>query len=101
TLYRIEYHFRSTAVRPPFPWRLALALTIASIFLAWPCFNCFDPGSIAWEVVFRKAADPLDDLRDVPEYLWLSKKVFRLTVPLLISIMGLGPIGTFVLQFAV
>ncbi len=74
---------------------------IASIFLAWPCFNCFDPGSIAWEVVFRKAADPLDDLRDVPEYLWLSKKVFRLTVPLIISIMGLGPIGTIVLQFAV
>lgn len=97
----LENKILGIAGKPIFPWLLALILVVASMLLSWPCINCFDAQSNAWEVVQRKAADLLDPLHDVPEYLWLSKKVFRLTVPLIISITGLGPAGTIVLQYVV
>lgn len=82
-----------------YPWILSLVLVCTSIFLAYPCFECFDPDTLSWEVVQLKGADPTNTLQHISPDNWLSKKVFRLTVPLIMSVTHLEPIGVVVLQY--
>jgi hypothetical protein len=74
-----------------YPWILCLGLVAMSWFLAPPCFECFGADSEPWEVVHRKVADPTDTLSDIPPNIWLSKKLFRLSVPLIIKVLRLTP----------
>lgn len=91
----------AASVKWYYGWCLALVLSLASLFLAWPCYECFDSEFIAWKVVMLKAEQPLHTLDHIEPQSWLSKKVFRLSVPVLIGLLHLKPFGAMVLQYVV
>lgn len=82
-----------------FPWLLCIGLVLLSWSFSPPCFDCFNATAEPWEVVTRKAADLTDPLTDIPPDSWLSKKVFRLTVPVLMKVFQLQPLHVIIIHF--
>lgn len=80
--------------------RLALVLSTASLVCAGPGMSYHPARAWSWEVVMVKAADPVAKLDGVDPGSWLSKKVFRLTVPLIVRVLHLDLFSTLAVQYA-
>jgi len=59
-----------------------------------------DQMPFAWEVVMQKSQNLTSNLEQLAPGLWLSKKVFRLTIPVLINLMYLNPTIVILFQIA-
>jgi len=73
---------------------LIMPLTISN-------FHHFSPHSEQWETVILKSNDLTNTLEHLNPNSWKAKKVYRLTIPILIKITGLPPLGILFLQFIV
>src|SRR4051812_373144 len=82
-----------------YPLRLSLLLMFLSLLFATPKFTAFNPSSYAWQTVALKSSDLTNQLNHIDPHSWLSKKVFRLTVPINMRISHLPPLGILILQY--
>ncbi|HPS26935.1 MAG TPA: hypothetical protein PK269_04935 [Bacteroidales bacterium] len=81
-----------------YPFYLALFLVICSVVFVWPRYDLINTHSVAWNTVIIKSKDLTNSLTYIPSGSWLAKKVFRLTVPVIMKVTHLTPIGIFILQ---
>jgi len=84
-------------------FKLALVLMCLSWMFATPIVLLFflkDQMPFAWEVVMQKSQNLTSNLEQLAPGLWLSKKVFRLTIPVLINLMYLNPTIVILFQIA-
>jgi len=83
---------------------LTIILVFATLFLATPKYLYYiqNPSKFEmanWNAVMMKSHNLLDPLTSFPAISHAAKKVFRLTVPLVIKIFHLDPFKTYILQF--
>lgn len=81
-----------------YPFYLTLVLVCSSLFLAFPRYDLYR-NTTAWDVTMLKSKDLTNNLQQIPPASYLAKKVFRLTVPVIIRIFHLNRIGVLVIQF--
>lgn len=81
-----------------YPYSLALLLMLSSWFLVYPTFHWLNPEFEAWQAVMLKASDLTNSLTHIPPDSWLAKKVFRLTVPVIIRVFHLTPATILLVQ---
>jgi hypothetical protein len=79
--------------------KLSLFLMFSSIVLSFPTISAFNPNSLFWETVKIKADDLLHPLTHLHPSSGISKKVFRLLIPMVMKYTHLSPIGIIVLQY--
>lgn len=98
---KIFYFIEKESVKPFFVIRLSLLTTITLIFFATPAYHYINEAfqQINWDATLRKANNPLDTLRDIPAGTHAAKKVFRITVPLIIGLFSLTPLSVYLMQF--
>ncbi len=84
---------------PLFAASLAILLTVASLTLALPDWSRYDPASEAWRTLALKSADLTNPLTHLDPGSWLAKKVFRLSVPLVMKVTGASPPVVLALQY--
>lgn len=78
---------------------LCFILVIVSILFAFaPAINS-DTNSLTWQVIMLKANDLTNSLSFLPKDSGLSKKVFRLTVPIFIRVFHLNVNSVLILQY--
>lgn len=82
---------------PYFPFLMALILMAASLLLATPKFSIYDIRG--WDTVLLKSNDLTNSLTHLYRKLWTAKKVFRLTVPVIMRITHATPLMILVLQY--
>lgn len=93
------FHFiEQKAQSKLYPYGLALFLMLSSWFLAYPTFHWLNPEFEAWQTVMLKASDLTNSLTHIPPDSWLAKKVFRLTVPVIIRVFHLTPAAILLVQ---
>ena len=80
---------------------LTLGLSTASIVLSTPSYSSFDSESPSWETVMLKASDLNHPLNHLDSESGLAKKVYRLSVPLIIRLTGANEFQTLVLQYCI
>ena len=85
--------------RKLFPYILSLILVLLSLFFTKPTFSDFYSKSLAWETVMLKSNDLTNQLQHIDPSNWLSKKVFRISIPVLIKVFHLSPIHVIILQY--
>src|SRR6186713_3449619 len=81
-----------------YPLYLTLILVGSSLFLAFPRYDLYR-NTTAWDVTMLKSKDLTNNLQHIPPASYLAKKVFRLTVPVIIRIFHLNRIAVLVIQF--
>ena len=84
-----------------YPFFLSLILMLVCWFFVFPKLLFVDAHSLAWETVTLKANDLTNSLTHVDPTSWLSKKVFRLTVPFIMKLTHLPPFGIVLLQYCI
>jgi hypothetical protein len=82
-----------------YPFYFALVLMIASLILVTPNFSIFNPDSMGWSTVKLKSNDLTNSLTSIYRKNWNAKKVFRLTVPVIMRITHAKPLAILVLQY--
>ncbi|HXB95989.1 MAG TPA: hypothetical protein VNU70_12555 [Puia sp.] len=75
-----------------YPFFLTLILVLVSLFLGFPRYDLLDtePVPSEWQVTMLKANDLTNSLTRISPDNFLSKKVFRLTVPVFIRLLHLN-----------
>lgn len=81
-----------------YPYVLALVLMLTSWMLVLPEFFLLDPDCEAWQTIFLKSQDLTHQLDHIPPESWLSKKVFRLTIPVFLKFFPLTPAAVIIVQ---
>ncbi len=87
------------SVKKNYPFFLALSLVCVSLFLAFPRYDIFFGTSEAWDVTMLKTKDLTNSLEHISPESFMAKKVFRLSVPLVIRIFHLNIVSTLVIQY--
>lgn len=82
-----------------YPYYLALFLMLCSLVFTMPRLLSFNQNYDSWETVILKANDLTNSLTHIDPKSWLAKKVFRLTVPIIMRITQLQPLGIIILQY--
>lgn len=85
-------------------YKLALLLFLLACFFSTPNVFLFflqDNLSSAWNTVIFKSNNLTSSLSHIDPYSWQAKKVFRLTIPLLIKLFNLPPYIIVLLQIFV
>ncbi len=82
-----------------YPFLFALFLMIASLLLVTPKFSIFNPDSMGWSTVKLKSNDLTNSLTTIYRKNWNAKKVFRLTVPVIMRITHAKPLAILILQY--
>lgn len=86
--------------------KLVLLLVFMSLLFATPAYHYFK--SISdwetdvlgnWSAVMKKAHNPLDELKEFAPESHAAKKVFRLTVPVIIKLTFSNPLRILIIQF--
>jgi hypothetical protein len=99
TLDRLYGWIDRRATMRHYPFVLGFVLMLASLTLVIPHFTTFNADSEAWQTVTLKSQDLTHSLDHIDPFNFLAKKVFRLTVPVIMRITHLPPIGVLALQF--
>ena len=86
------------AVSRRYPIYLTIVLVCCSLFLAFPRYDRHW-NDISWETTFLKSKNLTNNLQQLPPDSYLAKKVFRLTVPVIIRIFHLNRAAVLVTQF--
>lgn len=86
------------SARKYYPFYLSILLMLVSWMLAYPRFHLFDANHDSWQTIMLKASDLTNNLSHIDPRSWLSKKVFRLTIPLFAKLLYLSPVVILVLQ---
>jgi len=81
-----------------YPFYLAFFLMCCSLFFSYPQIQFFDFQSHSWETTKLKSNDLTNSLTSADPTSNNAKKVFRLTVPLLMKLLHLSPLGIIILQ---
>lgn len=97
----IYYWVENKANDKYYPFYLSFFLTLCCWFFAYNNIHNLDLNSASWEIVTLKSNDITNSLNHIDPYSWLAKKVFRLTIPVIMKICHLSPAGVLVLQFIV
>ncbi len=92
---------QKASVKKYYPVLLTLLLTCSSLFLAFPRYDKYVESEVNWETVFLKSNDLKNNLTHLDPNTWLAKKVFRLTVPVIIKIFHLNRPAVLVVQFVI
>lgn len=82
-----------------YPFYVALVLMMVSLLLVTPKFSIFNPDSMGWSTVKLKSNDLTNSLTMIYRKNWNAKKVFRLTVPVIMRITKATPLMILVLQY--
>lgn len=80
---------------------LSIFLTLCCWAFAYNNIHTLNLNSSSWETVILKSNDITNSLTHIDPYSWLAKKVFRLTVPVIMKICHLSPAGVLFLQFII
>src|SRR5258707_6893965 len=83
-----------------YPYYLTLALVCTSLLLAFPRYDRHW-NSVSWDTTFLKSRDLTNNLQQIPSDSYLAKKVFRLTVPVIISVFHLNRAAVLAIQFMI
>ena len=83
-----------------YPLYLTITLVCISLFLAFPRYDRHW-NSVSWETTFLKADDLTNNLQQIPPDSYLAKKVFRLTVPVIIHVLHLNRTAVLAIQFII
>lgn len=81
-----------------YPFYLAFFLVCCSLFFSYPQIQFFDAHSHSWETTKLKSNDITNSLTSADPSSNNAKKVFRLTVPLIMKWLHLSPLGIIILQ---
>lgn len=80
---------------------LCFILVFLSISFAYSQYINHDTNSLTWQIIMLKANDLTNSLSFLPKHTGLSKKVFRLTVPIFIRVFHLNISSVFILQYII
>jgi hypothetical protein len=81
-----------------YPIYLAIILMLISLFLAFPRFDLYRL-VVAWDVTYLKADDLTNNLSHIAPDSFMAKKVFRLTVPVIMKTFHLNREMVIAIQF--
>jgi hypothetical protein len=101
TAFSVKFYswIETKSTKKAYPFYLTLTLIGISLFLAFPRYDQYDYNRIiAWDVTMLKAHDLTNNLIQFAADSLFSKKVFRLTVPILIRLLHLNKTGILILQ---
>ncbi|MFN4915009.1 MAG: hypothetical protein ACK5FT_06800 [Sphingomonadales bacterium] len=101
TLHR---YIERQSAKKYFAVKLSFILMFASWFFAFPeVFTFFIQHKLqsSWDVVILKANDLTNNLEHLTAYSWQAKKIFRITIPVIIKFFKLNPFIIICLQIGV
>ncbi len=85
-------------------YKLALLLVLTSCFFSNPQILLFffeNKLPSAWETILLKSKDLTNNLSHIDPNTWQAKKVFRLTIPIIIKLFHLPPYAIIILQIII
>lgn len=82
-----------------YPYLLALLLVSVSLLLTTPLFEHFNSDSIEWQTTIIKSQDITSTLGNLDPGSQSAKRVFRLTVPIIMKLTHITPLGILILQY--
>lgn len=99
----VSEYIEKKSAEKNYVYTLALALMCLSWMFATPTVLLFflkEQTPFGWEVVMQKSQNLTSNLEQLSPGLWLSKKVFRLTIPVFIRLLNLSPAIVVLCQIA-
>ncbi|NRB65630.1 MAG: hypothetical protein HRU40_21870 [Saprospiraceae bacterium] len=91
-------YIEKKSVNKYYPYFLALSLLLLSWLLVFTNILVFYPVVLGWQVLLFKVDNLTSSLTHLEEYSWVAKKVFRLTIPFLMKVFSVGPLGVVIFQ---
>jgi hypothetical protein len=98
TLSNFYQWVENKSAKKSYPFFLTLTLVCISLFLAFPRYDQYNNNPVAWDVTMLKSQDLTNSLTKIPPESFMAKKVFRLTVPVVIRVFHLNRAGVIAIQ---
>jgi hypothetical protein len=104
SINKIFYYLSNKSDEKLFAFKLALVLTISTSLFSYPkIFEFFQAQRLpyVWDTITLKSTDLTNNLDHLDPYSWQAKKVFRLTIPVIVKLFNLSPKAIGIIQIVV